>query len=407
MLEHWIWLSTRKGIGTRGRAALLQMYGTAERIYELRESDYLQTEGFERRWLEGLNDKSLDQARRILIECDNLGIELLTYADEEYPSRLKNIPDPPALLYYKGKLPCFDDEAAIAVVGSRRCSAYGLLHAKQFGRLIATSGGLVVSGGARGIDTMALSGALDSAMPVVCVLGCGVDVVYPKENHFLFREIMLHGCLLSEYPPGTPPDRANFPVRNRIISGLSLGVLVVEAPDRSGALITAQCALEQGRDVFVIPGNIGSKFCEGSNRLLREGAYMVENGWEVVREYQYLYPDKVADGRAKEEMQRIYQVRFQRAMPVYSPVIFTDACDKKVVDIPTTKHYSGEKETKTALTEDERGVLEKLTDEPQHTDALVAATALPSQRVMAALTLLQIKGLASKSSGNCYQRKSF
>lgn len=407
MLEHWIWLSTRKGIGTRGRAALLQLYGTAEHIYGLRESDYLHTEGFERRWLEGLNDKSLEQARRILVECDNLGIELLTYADEEYPNRLKNIPDPPALLYYKGKLPLFDDEAAIGVVGSRRCSAYGLLHAKQFGRLIAMSGGVVVSGGARGIDTMALSGALDSTMPVVCVLGCGLDVVYPRENSFLFREIMLHGCLISEYPPGTPPDRANFPVRNRIISGLSLGVLVVEAPEKSGALITAQCALEQGRDVFVIPGNIGSKFCEGSNRLLREGACMVENGWEVLREYQYLYPEKITDGRAMEAMKRIYQVRFQRAMPVYSPVIFPNGGDKKVVDNPPTKHYSDEKETKTALTEDERLVMEKLTDEPQYADVLVAATALPTQRVMAALTLLQIKGLASKSSGNCYQRKYF
>lgn len=405
MLEHWIWLTTRKGIGTRGRAALLNLFGTAERIYELCESDYLQTEGFERRWLEGLTDKSLEQARRILVDCDDQGIELLTYADEEYPNRLKNIPDPPALLYYKGKLPCFDDEAAIGVVGSRRCSAYGLLHAKQFGRMIAMSGGVVVSGGARGIDTMALCGALDSTVPVVCVLGCGVDVVYPRENRALFHEIMLHGCLLSEYPPATPPDRANFPVRNRIISGLSLGVLVVEAPEKSGALITAQCALEQGRDVFVIPGNIGAKFCEGSNRLLREGACMVENGWEVLREYQYLYPDKIADGRAMEEMRRIYQVRFQKAMPVYSPVIFTDGCDKKVVDIPATKHYSDEKEIKTALTEDERVVLEKLTDEPQYADIIVASAALPAQRVMAALTLLQLKGLASKTSGNCYQRK--
>ena len=128
---------------------------------------------------------------------------------------------------------------------------------------------------------------------------------------------------------------------------------------------------------------------------------------EVLREYQFLYPDKIADGRAKEEMRRIYQVRFQKAMPVYSPVIFPDGCDKKVVDIPATKHYSDEKETNTALTEDEHLVLEKLTDEPQYADVLVAATELPTQRVIAALTLLQIKGLATKSSGNCYQRKSF
>lgn len=405
MLKHWIWLTTRRGIGTRGCAALLRMFGTAERIYEMRETDYARTEGFERRWMEGLLDKSLDKAEQILAACDDKEIELLTYADEDYPNRLKNIADPPAVLYYKGKLPRFDEEAVIGVVGSRRCSAYGLLHAKQFGKLIAMSGGVVVSGGARGIDTMALSGALDSAMPVVCVLGCGVDIVYPRENRFLFQEIMQHGCLISEYPPGTPPERGNFPVRNRIISGLSLGILVVEAPEKSGALLTAQHALEQGRDVFAIPGNIGVKHCAGSNRLLREGACMVENGWEVLREYQHLYPDKIADGRTMEEMHRIYQVRFKKAMPVYSPVIFTDNGDKKVVDIPSTKHYSDEKEMQAALSEDERLVFAKLTDKPQHTDVLVAACDLPAQRITAALTLLQIKGLASKTAGNCYQRK--
>ncbi len=404
MLKHWIWLTTRKGIGTRGCAALLRLYGTAERIYEMGEAEYAQTEGFERRWLEGLLDKSLDEPERILTDCDNKGISLLTYGDEEYPNRLKNIADPPAVLYYKGTFPHIDDEAVIGVVGSRRCSAYGLLHAKQFSKLIAASGGIVVSGGARGIDTMALRGALDSTMPVLCVLGCGVDVVYPRENRFLFREIEQHGCLLSEFPPNTPPERGNFPVRNRLISGLSLGILVVEAPEKSGALITAEHALEQGRDVFAIPGNIGVKQCEGSNRLLREGAFLVENGWELLREYQHLFPDKLTDGRAMEAMHRIYQIRFQKALPVYSPVVFEEGGDKKVVDIPAMKDYSDEKE-KPPLTEDEQKVYSVLTGQPQYADELVAACALPSQRVMAALTLLQIKGLASRSAGNCYQRK--
>ena len=405
MHKHWVWLTTRKGIGTRGRAALLELYGTAEHIYELKEADYLQTEGFDRRWLESLLDKSLDDAEEILRDCDNEEINLLTYAEAAYPKRLKNITDPPALLYFKGSLPDFDSEAAIAVVGSRRCSAYGLMHAKQFGRQIANSGGLVISGGARGIDTMALKGALDSSMPVVSVMGCGLDVDYPRENHFLFQKVAQHGCLLSEYPPKTRPDRGNFPVRNRIISGLSLGVLVVEAPERSGALITADLALQQGRDVFAIPGNIGVKHCSGSNRLIREGAYMVEDGWEVLREYTYLFPDKLSDGRSKEAMQRIFQSRYGMALPVYSPVTISDEGDKKVVDNPAGKTYSDEKEATAALSGDESAVYALLSEQPIHCDELTAKSGMQSRNVTAALTLLQIKGLAEKLAGNYYKRK--
>lgn len=410
MHKHWVWLTTRKGVGSRGRAALLELYGTAEQIYELKEDDYTHTEGFDRRWLESLLDKSLDEAEEILRDCDNAEIDLLTYADERYPKRLKNISDPPALLYYKGTLPDFDNEAAIAVVGSRRCSAYGLMYAKQFARQIANSGGIVVSGGARGIDTMALKGALDSSMPVVAVMGCGLDIDYPRENHFLFQKIIQHGCILSEYPPKTEPERGHFPVRNRILSGLSLGVLVVEAPEKSGALITADLALQQGRDVFAIPGNIGVKHCSGSNRLIREGAYMVEDGWEVLREYSNLFPDKLSDGRSREAMERIFRSRYGMALPVYSPVVFSDDGDKKVVDNPPGKTYSDESDNRRTvpaapLDGDEQTVFELLTDQPIHCDELTAKSGLPSRSVTAALTMLQIKGRAVKLAGNYYKRK--
>lgn len=406
MDKHWIWLTTRKGIGVRGRKALLDIFGTAERIYELNTKDYLSTEGFEQRWLEPLCDKALDGAEAILKSCDEYGIHILTYAQEEYPERLRNIPDPPTLLYYKGNFPNFDKEAAIAVVGSRKCSAYGLLHAKQFAKLIATSGGLVVSGGARGIDTMALRGALDSQMPVACVLACGLDIAYPNENRYLFRDIEHHGCMISEYPPGTPPERGNFPVRNRIISGLSLGVLVVEAPEKSGALITAQQALEQGRDVFAIPGNIGVKHCAGSNALLREGAIMVEDGWDVLKEYTYLFPEKLSDGRRAEAIERVYRARFSCAQRVYSPVSFQRDDDKKVVDNPPMKIYSDEKGQETQISSDEQSILVLLAEQPVHSDELTAKSGLPAFRVASALTLLQIKGFAEKCNGNYYRKKS-
>ena len=400
MLKHWIWLTTRPGIGVHGRVALLRMFGTAEHIYELKERDYLETENFDRRWLEGLLDKSLAGAEKILNVCDDKGISLLTYADRAYPARLRNIPDPPVLLYYRGMLPDFDNEATIGVVGSRRCSAYGLLQAKQFGKLIAASGGIVISGGARGIDSMALRGALDSENPVVCVLGCGADVVYPPENRELFRQITSRGCILSEYQPGTRPNPGNFPVRNRIISGLSLGILVVEAPEKSGALITANLALEQGRDVFAIPGNLGVKSCEGSNHLIRDGAIVVENGWDVLREYEQMFPGKLSDGRSREAMERSFMVRFGRPAPVYTPVVVEGPVDKKDVDNPEDRNYSDVKEIKSALTDDEATVYEALTPEAVLADELVVKTGLPAQRVAAALTMLQIKKLAVKEAGN-------
>lgn len=392
MLKHWIWLTQRPGIGTHGRAALLRLFGTAERIYAMGEREYRDTTGFEMRWLESLLDKSTDEAERVLIACDDLGIQLLTYADTRYPERLRNIPDPPAVLYYKGTFPDFDHEAAIAVVGSRRCSAYGLMYAKRFGRQIANCGGLVVSGGARGIDTMATYGAMDASAPVVAVMGCGLDINYPRENKGLFEDMARRGCLISEYPPGTPPNGRHFPVRNRIISGLCLGVLVVEAPEDSGALITANQALEQGRDVYAIPGNIGVKHCEGSNRLLREGAILVENGWDVVREYTYMFPDKLSDGRTREALEQS-----ARSCGVAAPVCVPATPEKEASCPPAAALQD--------ISADEQKILDLLTAEPILADTLVARSGMPAQRVLAALTMLQIKQLALKLAGNMYQRK--
>ena len=210
------------------------------------------------------------EANGILGDCAAKGIYVLTYQDAAYPNRLKHIPDPPLTLYYQGTLPDFDAEPAVAVVGTRRASAYGCLTARRMGYQIAKCGGLVVSGMAGGVDTLAMKGALLAEQPVVGVLGNGLDVVYPRSNRDLYQDVAWRGCLLSEFPPGTPPIGRNFPRRNRIISGLTCGVVVVEAPARSGALITAQLALDQGRDVFAVPGNVDAACSAGSNGLLRK-----------------------------------------------------------------------------------------------------------------------------------------
>ena len=295
MLIHWIWLATRPGLSDREKAALMQYFRDAEDVFFADSDAYQCVEELTEEALLALEDKDVGRAEQILQQCQKKKIHILTYRDAGYPARLKNIPDPPVVLYYKGRLPDFDGTPLIGVVGTRQASAYGLTVAKRMGYQIARCGGIVVSGMAKGIDSMAMGGALTAGGSVVGVLGCGADMVYPPSNQDLFADTERYGCILSEFIPGTPPMAWNFPKRNRIISGLSCGVLVVEAPEKSGALITANQALEQGRDVFVVPGNIDVPTFVGSNRLLRDGAVAISSGWDIMSEYQALFPDKNKD----------------------------------------------------------------------------------------------------------------
>lgn len=405
MQEHWIWLTTRKNVGIRGCVDLISKFGSAEEIYAMTAEDF-RARGVRRESaIQSLSDKSLEEAFDLIAECEHKGIKILTYGDALYPTRLKNISDPPMVLYYQGVFPDVDSEAGIAIVGPRKSSLYGLLNAKEFGKSIACGGGVVISGGARGVDTMALKGALEGQMPVICVLGCGVDVAYPAENKALFFEIAKHGCVVSEYRPGTRAIGSNFPVRNRIISGLSLGVLVVEAPESSGSLITARLALEQGRDVFAIPGNIGLPAFQGSNRLIREGAYMVETGWDVLSEYQSLFPGKLFDPKKAENMKALIASRYANTLPVYAPVYEQPfSHGQKKIDIPEKKTYSDEKPKIVNLSPDEKLILDLLSSESVHADNLSADSGLPVARVAAAITTLQIKKIVTRLPGNYVKR---
>ena len=232
MLEYWIWLAQTSDLPEKEKVALVKQSQSPEDIYFARRKS--QTED------------DLSDARKILEDCRRLEIQIVTFSDADYPFRLRHIPDPPMVLYYKGKLPDFENDPAIGIVGTRKASTYGLQTARQLGYQIGKCGAVVVTGMAYGIDAMAASGALTAGQCVVGILGCGADVVYPKSNKELFRKTEQCGCLISEFAPGTPPLRYNFPKRNRIISGLSDGVLLVEAPEGSGALITARRALERG-----------------------------------------------------------------------------------------------------------------------------------------------------------------
>ena len=260
---------------------------------------------------------------------------------------------------------------------------------------------------------MCLVGALSANRPVITVLGCGVDVVYPAGNKTLFEDVAYHGCLLSEYPPQTPAAGSHFPVRNRIISALSLGVVVVEAPKRSGALITASRALEQGRDVFTIPGNVGTATCEGNIQLLREGAIVVEDGWDVMREYVHLFPELVSrqpSGRPMQltPAQQKAAVKPGAPLPPRTRKPAKNApprpsSDTKAIDKPNAKAYIDVQEILDALSPDEKAAILELAKGERHIDQIIAASGLPAARITSALTLLQIKGYVKALPGKRFE----
>ena len=397
MLVHWLWYALRTGMNNRDKLALLERFQTAEDIFNATASDYFRA-GLQKNAAAALQDKDLSQVRRIMAQCEEMGIGLVAFGDAQYPSRLKYIADPPMVLYYKGKLPDFEQTATVGVVGTRKASLYGLQVAKRLGFQIGTCGGMVVSGMAEGIDGYATKGALLAGGKVLGVLGCGVDVVYPAKNKALFAEMERFGCLISEYPPGTPPYKWNFPQRNRIISGMSNGVLIVEAPEKSGALITARAALEQGRDVFVVPGNIDVASCAGSNALLREGATAVSHGWDILSEYAAVYGGALA-------LRNIPEPAFDAEKPApkvaQRPTLPAKKQEKtkKPIDNGLNVAYSDKNDKLSGLTDTEQKLVRQLLGGERLVDDVIAGADLPVAQAKATLTMLEIRGVIASLPG--------
>ena len=298
-LKYWVWLATLPGLGTHTRLQLLEHFDSPEDIYYADEGELLLTPDITKAQAALLADKSLERTEQVLADCARDGQFILTMGDSLYPNRLRTIFDPPILLYGKGALPMFDDEVAVTVVGTHSCTPYGVRAASQLGYELSKQGALLVSGMAKGIDGEALKGALRAGGFTAAVLGGGADVIYPAENRRLYQDIAATGVILSEYPPGTVPKADHFPVRNRLLSALSLATVVVEAPEKSGALITATTALEQGREVFAVPGPFDAPMSRGTNALIREGAGLVCEAWDVLSFYESRYPHKLRPLRAK------------------------------------------------------------------------------------------------------------
>lgn len=349
-LRHWLWLSTRGPAPGMYAARLLEHFGTPEGAYFASEAAYDQVPDLPSKVRRALLDKDLTGADRILAQCDALDIRILTCQDAAYPQRLAQLDTAPCVLYVRGKLPQIDQEAAVAVVGARKASPYGVMAAGRMALDLARHGAVVVSGSAYGIDGAALRGALQGGGRVVSVLGNGIDVVYPPGHRDLYEDVAAYGALVSEYPPGTPPNGPHFPVRNRLIAGLSLGVLVVEGTQSSGSLITAKWALEQGRDVFAVPG------------------------------------------QPKPEPTRQPLENETEEAPLPPPPLAPLEDPRLVVDLRADPE---------AFPADQLDVLRALqSGESKSTDDLVEETGLPARRVLSALTLLQVRQMVT-----CHERR--
>lgn len=407
-LKYWVWLSSLTALKPKTRVQLIEAFGDPEAVYFADDKALSQQLSLSDRERTVLADKNLDRAEDILEICAQKDILVYTMRDSVYPARLLNIYDPPILLYVKGRLPAVDEEAAIAVVGTRSASPYGIKMGRSFGFEICRGGGLVVTGLAAGVDSAAAEGALRAGGRCIGVLGCAIDDVYPKSNVELYSDVSSAGAIVSEYPPGTATEGKNFPERNRIISGLSVGVTVIEAPKGSGAIITATRALDQGREVFAVPGNADASNCVGSNELIKEGATLVTCAWDVLHEFEQRFPNKIK----KPD---------NNAIPAFAPqLVVVPAREESKKSVPETGKGFAKLREKTPLKKvdkkkereyiDLKGQLSGLSDNQlkivsvmgersKHIDDIIDTSGLPASAVLSELTLLQIKGFVIQETG--------
>ena len=377
MIRDWVELNMTPGIGPRAAAKLLERFGSAEAVYKATRAELEQLR---------LPPEAVDTiiARELLPRAEAeinavkaLGGDILLLDDGVYPSSLREIYDPPIVLYVKGAWSDCLDRPCIGVVGSRRCSTYGQNAANMLARDLAEHGVTVVSGFARGIDAAAHRGALEAGGRTVAVLGTGIDEVYPRDHKKLAAEILDRGgALVSQFPLGTPPVSENFPYRNRIISGLSLGVVVVEAAENSGSLITARLAMEQNREVFAVPGNITSRNSFGTNYLIKgAGAKLVQQWQDIAAEL----PQPIAASLLP---------------PPFSERKKESGMTERLAFVPE------------GLSSAETCVFKLLTpDSPAHVDWLFDKTKLPISELTAALLSLEIRELVRALPGRCFVRK--
>lgn len=356
---YMMWLTQIEGISAKKALYLLSHFGTPKEIWNSPKELILSLKGISASTADIIeNAKDADALDEKICSLEEKGINYISLINPDYPELLKNIYDPPLGLYYRGVLPK-SFEKCFSIIGSRRCSEYGAQVAEKFAYELSENGFIIVSGMAKGIDSMAHRGALKSGGETIAVLGCGVDICYPAENERLMDAIAENGCIISEYPPGTRPNNYNFPQRNRIIAGLSSGLLVVEAGKRSGTLITVDRALDYGRTVFAVPANITSSLSEGTNQLIKEGC---------------------------------------------PPVTCVDDILFELGVIKSENEIKTSEKADTNLKDDEKEVLSAIKYEPVSLDNLINTLDKPIQNIQYILTYLEIYGYVKKLPGQRYVR---
>ncbi|HKQ73001.1 MAG TPA: DNA-processing protein DprA [Blastocatellia bacterium] len=373
-LADWIALNMIRGIGPRTANQLIDRFGTPAQVFAASRFS-LEKAGIKPETIQELHDSEiLEKANAEIERLERLGAIVITLEDGDYPPLLREIYDPPIALYVRGDLKRACARPCLAVVGSRRCSTYGVNAAQSLARDLAQNGLTIVSGLARGIDAAAHRGALEAGGLTIAVVGTGLEMTYPKEHKKLEDEIAASGAVISEFPLGTPPLPQNFPYRNRVLSGLCFGVLIVEAAEHSGSLITARMANEQGREVFAVPGNITSQTSFGTNFLIKDGAKLVQHWRDVVEELPRDLKEKIlgVDRPKRDLAQSNVQQMFETV----------------------------------ALSDDERKLLGLLTaDAPSHIDQLLISSGMNSSDLMSALLGLEMKDRIRELPGKSYIKR--
>ncbi len=436
---YWLWLAEKCGIASKHFDKIIQRYKNPFDLYRLDESDTEKIEGISAALRARLCEKNLDEPYSIIKYCKQNKIDIISYGDTQYPECLRRIEDPPIVLYCRGSLPRFDASLCIGIVGTRKMSEYGKESAYKIAYELASAGVVSVSGMALGIDGVAECGALAAGGRTVAVLGCGIKTVYPKVHKRLCEEIARHGAVITEFPPDEEPHAHNFPKRNRIISALCKGVLVVEAAERSGALITAHYAIAQGKEVFALPGKISDEGAKGPNSLISKGAYTALSSNDILTHYEFLYGDDISMaglGSAKKRMPSADTVLAKYGLDY---AVGTDAGQESILypkRKESTDNRSGKKKAHVEAKGTDRGEIQKIPEQTQvkasgEAEAFLATLDSTTQKIygyfpqgkaistdeivgagygtvtdtLTALTLLEVGGLISSLPGGMYIKK--
>lgn len=396
-VRYWLWLQRALGEGANIKP-IIDDFGSAKRLYEANILEWKMSSSLTVRQINRLEEAKLTDIDEIIYTCNENGWRIIDYEDSLYPSRLKEIINPPAVLFVDGEMPDVDSLITIGIVGTRKASEYAVKVTHIMSRGIAEAGALVVSGGALGVDTYAHRGAITAGGKTIAVLGCGLGTKYLSQNSSLRNMIKNCGALVTEFEPFTPASKRTFPIRNRIISGLSLGVLVVEAGDKSGSLITAKYALEQNRDVYAVPASVLSTNFSGTNRLIDDGARVVTKPIHLIESYLYDYPTADAskirsiDELASDETDKSANVEAKEDKYSF------DTLEKG------RKNRLEREEKERSLDGDLKAVYDSMDDNFTHIDTIIEKSGLSSQRVTASVIQLEMLGIIEGASGKRYKK---